>query len=140
LCHLLLLGGRAPPKILFAKDSGAVHNLEMCTLYSDRGLLDRGEAVPCRLTRNMTTFFTGFGVEGLYLPTLVVAAAALLHKGGNLGPLLALFFRDDITTWTSRRNTKACEPASDSDCMCVEWWLLLVVTASLDVVAPLGSS
>jgi hypothetical protein len=33
LCHVLFLGGRAPQKILFAKDSGRVAHLELCTVY-----------------------------------------------------------------------------------------------------------
>lgn len=74
LCHLLYLSGRAPAKILFAKDTGRVHQLELLTMYSDKGLLDRSEAVPFRLTRNMATFFTSFGVEGIFLTAMVNAA------------------------------------------------------------------
>jgi hypothetical protein len=32
--------------------------------------------VPFRLTRNLATFFTAFGVEGIFITTLAVAAQA----------------------------------------------------------------
>ncbi len=54
LCHMLYLGGRTPPKIMFAKDSGRVLQSEIVLTYSDRGTLERAtEFVPFRLTRNM---------------------------------------------------------------------------------------
>ncbi|KAL6746236.1 hypothetical protein V8C86DRAFT_2445362, partial [Haematococcus lacustris] len=103
LCHLLLLGGRAPPKILFAKDSGRVLQSELMPVYNEKGALDRVEHVPFRLTRNMYTFFTTFGVEGVFLTAMINAAQAVLHKQGNAQHLLSLFFRDDIAVWHARR-------------------------------------
>jgi len=34
----------------------------------------RSRQVPFRLTRNLATFFTAFGVEGIFITTLAVAA------------------------------------------------------------------
>ncbi len=92
LCHLLVLGGRAPAKILFAKDTGRVHQLELMTIYSDKGQLDKQEAVPLRLTRNMSTFFTSFGVEGIFLAAMVNAAQA----SGRAGAVGGGFFLHSI--------------------------------------------
>lgn len=63
LCYMLLLPGRSPNKILFAKDSGRLFQLDLLPLYSDKGMVERVEVVPYRLTRNLATFFTTFGVE-----------------------------------------------------------------------------
>jgi transformation/transcription domain-associated protein len=60
---MLLLSGRSPNKILFAKDSGRLFQLDMMPLYGDKGSVERIEVVPYRLTRNLATFFTAFGVE-----------------------------------------------------------------------------
>ena len=64
LCHLLLLGGRAPSKVLFAKDSGRMSNTELIPTYNERtGVLDSSEAVPFRLTRNLQVCCVGLGVH-----------------------------------------------------------------------------
>lgn len=39
-----------------------------------RGVLERSEPVPFRLTRNLQTFFTPFGVEGVFITAMAVAA------------------------------------------------------------------
>jgi hypothetical protein len=63
LCYMLLLSGRSPSKILFTRDSGRVFQLDLLPLYGDKGSVERIEVVPYRLTRNLATFFTAFGVE-----------------------------------------------------------------------------
>jgi hypothetical protein len=60
---MLLLSGRSPSKILFARDGGRVFQLDLLPLYGDKGSVERIEVVPYRLTRNLSTFFTAFGVE-----------------------------------------------------------------------------
>ena len=42
--------------------------------HSCRTELERNEPVPFRLTRNLQTFFTPFGVEGVFITGLSVAA------------------------------------------------------------------
>lgn len=42
--------------------------------YEGSGALERGEPVPFRLTRNLATLFTPFGVEGVFITTMVAAA------------------------------------------------------------------
>ena len=47
-----------------------------------RGLLERTEPVPFRLTRNLQTFFTPFGVDGIFITSMALAAQVKL-VGGN---------------------------------------------------------
>lgn len=103
LCQMLLVGGRSPNKILFARDTGKVYQMDFMPLYGERGLLERFESVPFRLTRNLLSFFTAFGVEGLFTVVMSTAAAALLQKDTNLHHLLSMFFKEDLLSYTSRR-------------------------------------
>ena len=51
--------------------------------YWCRGVLERSEPVPFRLTRNLQTFFTPFGVEGVFITAMAVAAQvslSLMHQ------------------------------------------------------------
>ncbi|KAK9855808.1 hypothetical protein WJX84_006870 [Apatococcus fuscideae] len=111
--HMLLLGGRAPTKILFARSSGKLFQMEFFPSYDLRGLLERTEPVPFRLTRNLQTFFTPFGVDGIFITSMALAAQACLMPHSNLQHLLSMFFRDDITAWAIKR-TRMMGPASSS--------------------------
>ena len=44
--------------------------------YDQKGILERTEPVPFRLTRNLHTFFTPFGVEGVFVSAMAAAAQA----------------------------------------------------------------
>eukprot|EP00958_Prasinococcus_capsulatus_P028071 scaffold6247_cov416-Prasinococcus_capsulatus_cf.AAC.17 len=71
--HLLHIGARAPTKTLFAKSSGKVFQLDFHCLY-DGGKLEAEEPVPFRLTRNLQSFITPFGVEGIFVTSMVAAS------------------------------------------------------------------
>lgn len=73
---MLCIGGRTPYKTLFARASGRVWQADFSPQYSDRGTLERVESVPFRLTRNLHTFFTPFGVEGMFVSALAAGAEA----------------------------------------------------------------
>ena len=68
------MGGRSPNKLLFAKSSGKLYQMDFYPTYDATGSLERNEPVPFRLTRNLYTFFTPFGVEGVFVASLAVAA------------------------------------------------------------------
>ncbi len=74
LCHMLLVGGRMPYKILFARNSGKTFQVDFIPSYDQKGILERTEPVPFRLTRNLHTFFTPFGVEGVFVSAMAAAA------------------------------------------------------------------
>lgn len=71
---MLLVGSRSPNKLLIAKGSGKIHQLEFYPNYNNQCLLERNESVPFRLTRNLTSLFTPYGVEGWFVSTLTAAA------------------------------------------------------------------
>lgn len=71
---MLLIGGRTPYKILFARSSGKTFQMDFYPAYDTRGMLERTEPVPFRLTRNLHTFFTPFGVEGVFVAAMAAAA------------------------------------------------------------------
>ncbi len=48
--------------------------LEFFPSYANNGMLDKAEAVPFRLTRNLATFFSPFGVEGPFLSAMTAAS------------------------------------------------------------------
>ena len=79
LCHMLLVGGRMPYKILFARNSGKTFQVDFTPTYDQKGYLERTEPVPFRLTRNLHTFFTPFGVEGVFVSAMAAAAQASMH-------------------------------------------------------------
>ncbi|GIL45633.1 hypothetical protein Vafri_2841, partial [Volvox africanus] len=106
MCHMLLVSGRSPTKILFAKDTGRLYQTDVMPVYNERGLLEKVEPVPFRLTRNLNAFFTAFGVEGVFTTTMANAAQALTARNSNANHFLALFFRDDIVAWAARRSQK----------------------------------
>ena len=70
-------------------------------MYNERGQLEKIEPVPFRLTRNLTAFFTAFGVEGVFTTTMANAALALTAKTSNAPHFLSLFFR-----WAARRRAR----------------------------------
>ena len=42
--------------------------------YDGTGALERPEPVPFRLTRNLANFFTPFGVEGIFVTSIIAGA------------------------------------------------------------------
>ena len=115
LCHALLIGGRAPPKILFERASGRVWQADAAPSYDSTGRLERTEPVPFRLTRNLATFFTPYGVEGVFVGTMAVAAAALLTPESRAGDGVALYLRDDGGAACVRRRGTGTAPSPATD-------------------------
>ena len=75
---MLLVGSRSPNKLLISKASGKIHQLEFYPSYNSQCLLERNESVPFRLTRNLTSLFTPYGVEGWFVSTLTAAAEVII--------------------------------------------------------------
>ena len=105
---MLSIGGRVPGKILFSRSSGKVLQVDFCPLVNAQGYVHQNEeAVPFRLTRNLATFFSPFGVEGVFKTSMVVTAMALTQRHSNLASCLSLFFRDELLAWASRRESRS---------------------------------
>ncbi|XP_074308594.1 transcription-associated protein 1-like isoform X2 [Silene latifolia] len=105
ISYMLQIGGRSPNKILFAKNTGKIFQTDFHPAYDANGMVEFNEPVPFRLTRNMQSFFSHFGVEGLIVSAMCSAAQAVVSPKQNqhLWHHLAMFFRDELMSWSWRR-------------------------------------
>ncbi|GLT44576.1 hypothetical protein SLA2020_184620 [Shorea laevis] len=105
MSFMLRIGGRSPNKILFAKNTGKIFQTDFHPAYDANGVIEFGEPVPFRLTRNMQAFFSHFGVEGLIVSAMCAAAQAVVSpkQSQHLWYQLAMFFRDELLSWSWRR-------------------------------------
>ncbi|KAJ4961477.1 hypothetical protein NE237_021387 [Protea cynaroides] len=105
MSFMLQIGGRTPNKILFAKNTGKIFQTDFHPAYDANGMIEFNEAVPFRLTRNMQAFFSHFGVEGLIVSAMCAAAQAVVSPKQiqHLWHHLAMFFRDELLSWSWRR-------------------------------------
>ncbi|KAJ4791719.1 Transformation/transcription domain-associated protein [Rhynchospora pubera] len=103
--YMLQIGGRSPNKILFAKNTGKIFQNDFHPAYDVNGMIEFNEPVPFRLTRNMEAFFSHFGVEGLLVSAMGAAAQAVVSPKQNqhIWHHLAMFFRDELLSWSWRR-------------------------------------
>ncbi|KAH1158068.1 hypothetical protein GLYMA_11G077000v4 [Glycine max] len=104
MSFMLQIGGRSPNKILFAKNTGKIFQTDFHPAYDANGLIEFNEPVPFRLTRNMQAFFS-HGVEGLIVSSMCAAAQAVASpkQSQHLWHHLAMFFRDELLSWSWRR-------------------------------------
>lgn len=105
MSYMLQIGGRSPNKILFAKNSGKIFQTDFHPAYDANGMIEFNEPVPFRLTRNMQAFFSHFGVEGLIVSAMCAAAQSVVtpKQTQHIWHQLALFFRDELLSWSWRR-------------------------------------
>ncbi|KAG5241552.1 FAT domain-containing family protein [Salix suchowensis] len=105
MSFMLQIGGRSPNKILFAKNTGKIFQTDFHPAYDANGMIEFNEPVPFRLTRNMQAFFSHFGVEGLIVSDMCAAAQAVVSpkQSQHLWHQLAMFFRDELLSWSWRR-------------------------------------
>lgn len=104
MSYTLQIGGRSPNKILFAKNTGKVFQNDFHPGYDGNGVVEFSEPVPFRLTRNLQTFFTPFTVEGLFVSSMCAAAQSIVApKSQHMQHQLAMFFRDELLSWSWRR-------------------------------------
>ncbi|XXG86133.1 hypothetical protein AAC387_Pa11g1088 [Persea americana] len=105
MSYMLQIGGRAPNKILFAKNTGKIFQTDFHPAYDANGMIEFNEPVPFRLTRNMQAFFSNFGVEGLIVSCMCSAAQAVVSpkQTQHIWHQLAMFFRDELLSWSWRR-------------------------------------
>eukprot|EP00963_Diacronema_lutheri_P006687 scaffold587_cov339-Pavlova_lutheri.AAC.11 len=103
LCYGFQIGGRSPHRIVFSKKTGRLFQVDFQISYDEQGLIPNDESVPFRLTRNLQTFFTPFGVEGTFLASFASAAEACQQAKDGFDSFLHLFLRDEIMAWAHRR-------------------------------------
>lgn len=94
------LSGRTPSRILFSRGSGNVLMTDFYPQYSTQTcVMSHSETVPFRLTRNLHSFFTVFGIEGTFVSAMTLLSVAAVQPRSNIGDFLHLTFRDDLTSW-----------------------------------------
>ncbi|KAL7102214.1 hypothetical protein ACP275_08G105000 [Erythranthe tilingii] len=105
MSFMLQIGGRSPNKILFAKNTGKIFQTDFHPSYDANGMIEFNEPVPFRLTRNLQAFFSHFGVEGLIVSAMCAASQAVVSpkQSQHLWHHLAMFFRDELISWSWRR-------------------------------------
>ncbi|ERN04635.1 hypothetical protein AMTR_s00268p00016240 [Amborella trichopoda] len=105
MSYILQIGGRSPNKILFAKNTGKIFQNDFHPAYDANGMIEFNEPVPFRLTRNLHSFFSHFGVEGLIVSAMCAAAQSLVipKQSQHLYYQLGMFFRDELLSWSWRR-------------------------------------
>ncbi|KAM6591803.1 hypothetical protein CsatA_014408 [Cannabis sativa] len=105
MSYMLQIGGRSPNKILFAKNTGKIFQTDFHPAYDANGMIEFNEPVPFRLTRNLQHFFSHFGVEGLIVSAMCAASQAVVSpkQSQHLWHQLAMFFRDELLSWSWRR-------------------------------------
>ncbi|CAM8905182.1 unnamed protein product [Rhodiola kirilowii] len=103
--YMLQIGGRSPNKILFAKNTGKIFQTDFHPAYDANGIIEFNEPVPFRLTRNLQSFFSHFGVEGFIVSAMCAAAQAVVSpkQTQHLWHHLAMFFRDELLSWSWKR-------------------------------------
>ena len=93
-CHMVLLTGRSPSKLLVSRSMGTITHADLISTYDTRFQLERGhETVPFRLTRNMQSFIGPQGMEGMVVCAITAAAQALQTEPSIASSIVALFFR-----------------------------------------------
>lgn len=103
-CHLLLISGRAPTKLLVSRATGRVSHVDVASAWDSKFLLERGgDTVPFRLTRNVRAYLGAGGTDGILVAAAVAAATALQADGSPTSGAIALHLREDILAAASRR-------------------------------------
>ena len=85
------------------KNTGKIFMLDFHPAFDAKGIVEYIEPVPFRLTRNLHTFFTPFGVKGDFVTAMASAAQACVDPRADLEAHLELFFRDQLMVWPWRR-------------------------------------
>lgn len=99
---ILSIGDRNLDNIAFVKDSGVVFQLELHPWFDAKAHLNAHQAVPIRLTRNIHSLVTPFGVESVFSAVLSSSAACYARPQAILKPYLELFLREELVAWQSR--------------------------------------
>ena len=113
--YILAIGHRFPHKIAFNRDSGSLITLDLLPALNQSGQFTLTEAVPFRLTPNLQTFLTEFGIEGPFTTFISALGQALSGKKQNLSDYLTLYVRDEIFSWVGTSQGAAILSSLPSD-------------------------
>ncbi len=100
---ILSVADRSPHKFAVSRANGRVRQLEMYLQYNANYVIDVTEVVPFRMTRNLTTFFGPWLVEGVVASTLTATAACLARNQEAIKNFLQIFVRDDTVSFQASK-------------------------------------
>jgi hypothetical protein len=113
LAYIFCISSRSSETVFVAMNSGAIFNANFRPNYNstDRvGILDNSDdSVPFRLTRNMEHFISPFGMQGSYSQCMASIAKAFARKYPFMENYLALFLRDDLSSWHASKTNPRSE-------------------------------
>eukprot|EP00984_Skeletonema_dohrnii_P035258 scaffold34801_cov155-Skeletonema_dohrnii-CCMP3373.AAC.1 len=96
---------RTPTRFVLCNKTGQVLAHDLRSSYN-HGLLEN-QAVPFRLTRNITEFIGPFLLDGVFVPSFVSISGAMSSRRNVLEPMLHLLLRDDVISWYTSKTSAA---------------------------------
>lgn len=105
LQYALAVVERTPTRFVLCNKTGQVlaHDLRSSYIH---GLLE-DQAMPFRLTRNITEFIGPFLLDGVFVPSFVSICGAMSSRRNVLEPMLHLLLRDDVISWYTSKTSAA---------------------------------
>lgn len=95
--HLMQIQARAPNKLMLSKSTGQVNMLDFHPQFDPQGMPEtRNVHVWFRLTRNLSTFFTAFGIASTLAASVRASASSLLETHTSSGAHTTLMYHDEL--------------------------------------------
>ncbi|KAF2663337.1 hypothetical protein BT63DRAFT_380282 [Microthyrium microscopicum] len=104
--YILFMNQRTPLKLMISRSTGKVWGSESVSMMgAQRPLFNNPEAVAFRLTPNIQMLMGPIVSEGIFAPSLMAIARALMNDaddgGQDMASQLSVFIRDEVTFWFS---------------------------------------
>lgn len=104
---------RSPERFVFNMRTGQIVSTDFRLGYSNQGFLEPA-TLPFRMSRNIQELLGPLLLQGLFVPSMGIAAAALHARNDVLPSLLCLLLRDDIVHWyVSKSNARSDSKTRD---------------------------
>ncbi|CAG8494359.1 1120_t:CDS:10, partial [Paraglomus occultum] len=112
MTYTMAVGQRHPPKFIISTNTGNIWMTDLTPNMANyvlavSPLMATPESVPFRLTRNLQTFMTPIGVEGVFASSLMAIGQSLIDPEFDLSQYLSIFVRDEVAAWFFM-NQKQC--------------------------------
>jgi transformation/transcription domain-associated protein len=104
LSYILKIAERAPYRLMFSTQTGKIKWADFYPVYGDNYTVECNEAVPFRLTRNITQLLGPHLVEGVMSGVMSAVNACFTTNQDILKNYLYLFTRDDILSWHNNKS------------------------------------
>ncbi|GJQ09059.1 hypothetical protein GpartN1_g850.t1 [Galdieria partita] len=112
--YFLGLGCRKPQNILLDDENGTVIFAGLRTLLSNRRVVESEDAVPFRLTPNISNWLRCFGHLGYFFTSFQLSRMAIFERAKLLKLLLEYFVREDIISLYASKQAATITRGTDS--------------------------